>query len=377
MHLRYILSMSLIALLSSRCSADGQIDDLLDRHESCVQSIARLDAMINVTETINEGKSVKDDLWEVRWSKELNRQRQRYRVMQLPTRDEEGNAINIGDLYEDHEFLYVLQNWDTAQSKRLADPGQQGMVRARKERRSAKLPPVSFNVAAYFALFELEAGPEDERRSLRELVTASPKCSYKGEEDVNGVKLQKLDIIHPHTRNNKYYRNCRYEVFLDASVGYLIRKLRLHVPKDTKLNRPLGEYEYNIVEFRELENACYFPMESEFTVRFPDSSSEISSKVSMKASKLTLNKSLPSTALNFVFPENAIVNFDRIDGENRRAFLWGPDNQPIREILSIADVPRPDLDAHTGSDRTWITLTIAGCGVLLVIGIVCYRKFNR
>lgn len=357
--------------------AAGEIglSQLVDHHSSSIELVNRLDVEIAVRETINEGRSVSIPMWSVRWSKQFDSQRQRYRMLHLPTQDELGNPINIGDIFEDTQYLYVLQNWDPSLSKRILDPSMPGPVRAWKQNRNGKLPVPSLNVASMFALFEIQPGPEDERRSLRELVASSPAAEYLGTITVDGLLLHKLRIIHPHTKTGQFYRDCVFNVYLDPAVGYLIRRLELAVPVDAKLNRPHADYEWIVQRFKKVAGDVYFPVETTYLVRFPDFSDKITSECTMKASKLTVNAALPSDAMNFTFPENTVVNFDGLSNDkSRQAFLWGPDNKPIKELHSAADL-RPDSNAVEPS-RNWIRPIIAGLFLITLFSFfVVYRSF--
>ncbi len=344
---------------------------LIDRHEKGVQLLERFDTVVSVKQVSVDGNTANDPLWTIRWSQEGSKSRQRHRNDSSPTQDEKGNPTNVGDIYVDGEFLYEIANWDLSKSKVIPDRYLQGLVKAWKRPHSPEARKSPYNVAAYFALIEIQSGPTDEPRTLREFVAKSPKATYSGEVEMDGRKLHRIEMLHPDTRNQKYFRNCNLELFLDPDAGYMIRRLKLQGSKDGSLKRPEMEIETVVLEFKKEKNGSFFPVKTETSSRYPD----FSSKVSMEATKLTLNTPLPKDALDFAFPENAVVTFDNIDGIKRQAFLWGADNKPVKQIREFDDLP--PLEPPSSQNRGSTLIVLGTLLALLVLGGFLYRRFRQ
>ncbi|MEX2167713.1 MAG: hypothetical protein WD851_00255 [Pirellulales bacterium] len=311
------------------------VEDLVSANQAAVESVRYLDMRIEVYRTGWRGGRLDKPihLSTQRWSKDLDRERQRYRQHFGRQPDAEGNPQNLGDLIESPDQRRVLLNWDPLQPRRIT-PHKQRTVRAYFEPPSPNLPGPFSNPAASFALFQIQGNLDDTRWTLAQLVAASPSVEVSELTGERGKRLWQLAISHPDNKTNGRFTKSRYEIVLDPSVNYLASRVVAYIA-DTDPSPdsivPI-RMEREVTEFGQTRDGTYFPKRAVARMYDGTAAPEAppASEQLRVAEDVLINAELPSDAFDFTFPENAVVTqLPAVDG-SYPLHVWGPDDKPAR-----------------------------------------------
>jgi hypothetical protein len=129
--------------------------------------------------------------------------------------------------------------------------------------------------------------------------------------------------------------------------------------------------------FKDFGNGVFFPMITEYGTKGPRQDAIYLSKGRSEVTHISLNESLPSEVMKFQFPENCLVTHDPPVNGRRKATLYGKDNQPLKEINSIEDLPPlvPELKPSKGFlARNLYLFGWLALGVLVAVAIFIRQK---
>lgn len=361
--------------------AEAAIDEsyLVDAHETTIGLVHSADVTIEVCDTSFNGASVDPPRLQVirRWSKLGQLERQRYRGFVGMTTNADGLPVNLGDLLEDGMTVKVLRNWDWASPQSIT-PHRQGTVRAWYGPDERTTFSGFANPRYHFALFGIQTRTSDTCRTLRQFVKESPSVKLMGPVSLRGHETWKLEMEHPDTRHGGSESGQIVEVYLDPEAGYLIRSLVVHHPvsnPEDPTEVPLRA-ERDVTKFQRHGDGVYFPVEAEFRL-YPVGLLEGRPSLVQRlvGSKITVNQTLPVDAMDFRFPEHAVVNETPAVNGKYKAFLWGPDDKPLRQVYDFDDLgPDPDRRPRTGGTVGWGLVLIAAVGIAVVVLLARRRR---
>jgi hypothetical protein len=374
---------TLTSVVSAFCllSASSEIDIeyLVAAHETAVGQVRSVDVRIDLydlsLDTVEFSPPRHRAAW--RWSMKGPVERQRYELLLGETKNEEGHPINLGDLLEDGRTAKVLMNWRGDHTMKIT-PHRQGSMKAWY----APQEPVNFGVFPNprygFALFGIQSQTNEPRRSVRQFVQESSEVHLAGQADVNGHSTWKVEAIYPGALPESPDKKMRAEIHFDPSVDYLIRKLIVHYPavnpQDPKSFATWAEWE--ITKFEAFGDGVYFPTEAEFRLYGEGLfDGQPSGNQRLVASRLSVNRELPEDAMNFRFPEHALVTELPTVNNQYHVYLWGPDDKPLRKIESIEELgPDPSLQPSQRGSQGLVLVLVAGLGVAAAVVFTVLRR---
>lgn len=375
------MSLSTVALWSLLVICEVDQDYVVAAHESTVGLVRNADITISIFNDSLNGNTVDPPVLRVirRWSFDGRIERERYRFINPPMATSEGLPLNLGDIFEDGTTAKVLMNWDTEAPQRIT-PQRQGTVKAWYGPQQPGPYYFFSHPRQTFALFEIQPRLEERSRSLAQFVRDSPKVTFSGPVSVRGHDTWKLEMAHPDSGPDGEMKGSVVEAYLDPSVGYLIRKLVIQ-PSAGASNgtNDLGiRVEREITKFESVGDGAYFPVEAEYRsypIGLLDGRPSVVDR--LVGERIVVNSTLPADAMNFAFPEHALVQETPAVNGKYKVFVWGPDNTPARSILNIDELgPEPDATAQS---RGPLGLVVVVCGLLgiSVVAVMAMVKRRR
>jgi len=349
-------------------SPNQQLETLLKAHESGVGLIHSLDMRLEHRQVSRNGVAAEKHISTWYWTKQGRRERQRYIEHTRKARDD-GKARNLGDAFEDGTTIKVLSNYDWVDPQPL-HPHKQGTVKAWFGPQDRVMPSPFPNPAGQFAMFQIQMNLEDPRKTLRELVRDSPKASVEGEKMIGSHKVWHLRIEHPDSKSGGKFAGSIYDVYLDPAVNYLVRKVFLDI-KDLD-PRPESvmpmQYEREAIDFKSLGNGVFIPVTVASRMYTPAFGKAPVMEMRTVAEEISVNEPLPKDAFDFRWPENSLVAQFPPKDNQLRVTLWGPNNQPAKEIKSQADLgPMPDELLATKETYSWPRITVIALSCLAIV----------
>jgi len=324
-----------VAMAVAQLGQSPSVDDLVSANQAAVESVRQLDMRIEVYRTGWRGVRLAKPihLTTLQWSKDIDRERQRYKQHFGDEPDTDGRPQNLGDLLETPDQRRVLFNWDPIKPQRIT-PHKQGTLRAWFEPPSPNLPSPFPNPAASFALFQIQANLNDTRQTLAQLVAASPSVQVSQLTDDDENRRWRLTIQHPDNKTGGLFANSHYEIVLSPSVNYLVTSVVAYIADSdpSPSNTVPIRTERKVVEFGQAQDGNYFP--KRVVARMYDGTAAPdaapASEQEWVAEDVVVNAQLPADAFDFVFPENAVVyEMPPVNG-SYPLHIWGPDNKPAR-----------------------------------------------
>jgi hypothetical protein len=320
------------------CGADIDQTAVLKAHAAALTAIRSFD----VSAESYYQKPDEQGHWEpevkssqVRWSKDGARERCR--------RD------NLRRLFSDDFFdgsqLWMLNGWNPHAPPKLT-PRSQQRVRA-VVRPASQLDAATSLAVEFLFAFRLTGAASkdrtqlDECRTLAELVAKSPKVEFhieppSGKDGKLIVLTVSLPSIGDDPPGGDYF-----VITLDPAVNYLVRRVEEHNLKHVISIPKLvehGVFVREVTQFREVDKGVFFPIETRERV-IRQSSNEVLSKARFVVTTIVVNQPLPKDALEFRFPNNAVVTKILDNNKSKvEAWLWGPDNRPAKRIRSPKDL---------------------------------------
>lgn len=352
------------------CAADGAPESettltVVTAHRATMEMIRSVDVEMRI-----EGVGLQPptppsvSIW--RWSMSGDEERIRYRY---PTRDSNGTADQadmIGDSYQNATENRFLLNWDP-ENPPILQPRDQGRVKAFIQPAS-RVAPFSMPPPSVHLLLEFQSVlPGDQRRSLSELVSHSPDVTVQPPTSADA--FWKLSVAMPET-GSAAEADGRYVIHLDPAAGFLARRITEHYdsypwhePGTVKPAMVRVQWIREVEEFSLIAPDIFFPKRVRTRLVRLDTGITTLSIVA-EVTQLRVNEPLLADTFDFRFPENVIVRHLPPANGKVRAQLWGPDDSPIMEIHSVADLPEVANDLELGS--TWIVLSMLLVGPILV-----------
>lgn len=345
----FVIAAALAIVLEVR-SAEPTVDELVAANQSAVESVRKVDMHIEVWRTAWRRQRLASPvhLTTIRWSKDLDVERQSYTYHLGPLTNENGEPTNIGDLIESGDQRRVLLNWNWLNPQPIT-PFKQGSLQAWIEPKSPELPSSFSNPAASFALFQIQANLDDTRQTLKQLVSYSPHVKVVAKADKSGGRLWQLNIEHPHNKTEGRLAGSRYEVVLDPKVNYLVRSVVAHIADTdpSPANTVPVRTERHVTEFRETDDGIYYPTKLVAALYEPHAPLDAppASEQEYAAGDITINSDLPIDALDFHFPKDArVYELPAVNG-SYPLHIWGDNNKPVRTYTGDYEEFRfPDIN---------------------------------
>ena len=313
--------------------AGQTLEEVLDANESAVGLVYRIDMVVDSYRESFNGKKFDPPIlrstW--RWSKDGERQRHRSHSY-----DEKGNPSKFSDLLESGKEWRLLRNWDPQNPPDLLYPRDQEGVYASIEPR---YPNMMFSVEALFTLMKIALEANDPRRTLREFVKTARSARLEGTARVGNHETLKVMVTDPACSTRDSCPDCTVAVYIDRGANFMIRKLerswRAQSERGSKPSRTT--YVVEVKRFKDFGEGVYLPEEVETRMLAPAFMAGPTVETRMVARDVVVNAPLPADALDFHFPENVVVR-ELVPGREKRILLWGPDDQPKKEIEKMDDL---------------------------------------
>jgi hypothetical protein len=164
------------------------------------------------------------------------------------------------------------------------------------------------------------------------------KTSLEGKQSAeNGDVLWRIRAERPGENENA---PSYIEIWVNADKGFLTqRMLAYYAAGGTSAEtgqRVATVQTVEIARFRDFGRGVYFPEIIEGRSGLPagDARKQDGVYLTLAATSLVVNAPLPDDALDFRFPEGAVVREFLQDGRQGRVFLWGSGDRPRREFAS-------------------------------------------
>ncbi len=369
-----------------QASVNEHVMKLVKAHESTIGLIHQFDAQFEIWNSIPadasavlSGKS--------RWTRKDNLERVRTVDFVRHGGPDEVEKKLFADQFDDGKEVRVLKGWDPEHPVQLSPQYQNG-VNAFLERHPLQQQTTRDPAPLLLLSFRDVTDSHELRLSLRQLVQRAKAVEVRGDikrEAGIDKDLICLRIWRDINKKEGGALSGRYfDVFLDPHVGMMARKLVNHHdqytwPGGEKL--PWAEWVHEVKAFHNVGDGVFFPTESELRVYRSDRKTP-TAIIQIKPKTLTMNQSLPEDALDFRFPENAMVVLE--EGGKRKVYLWGPNNEPVRTITSTTEVLEAQREfekkhnIHNPRSRGYVVWFLYSSGVLLAITMVLLRiRFRR
>jgi hypothetical protein len=252
------------------------------------------------------------------------------------------------DCFFDGSRISALSGWNPREPPKIT-PRSQQRVRAStqpaSELEDGKQSALDFLFAFRLLGAQSKDGTQfDEIRTLEKLVAQSPKVDLRVEARAGKQgKLIVLTVAHPGVGddppNGDYF-----VIVLDPAVNYMVRRVEEHnlkfpsnLPGHGRVKQH-AVFEREVTQFREFGKGVFFPVEVQERL-IQQSTHTVVSNVRIVATTIVVNQPFPKDAFDFRFPNNAVVT--KVLDNNRskaEAWLWGPDNKPVKQIRSRKDL---------------------------------------
>ena len=266
-----------------------------------------------------------------RWFFSVGKERFVDGPIKLQRRDDKGNIVDVDlmtEFFYDRERFFVLHDIEPKMdrlSRGTTPVDSKGLSCILDDRH----PKYSFAVAhpqipSFVFMKTIGLGRKDVPRTLAELANEW-NVTLENQEDRKTGELVHLHAI-PKNEDDQRYMGTSFEIFLDPSVGFLIKKIIINDPPKNKLAGLELDFSAvsEVVEFFSFGNGIYFP---KTIVKKPLSDDSIIMRYHV--GKIALNRDVDTVALDFTLPENLLVALAPVvdDGYTKVA-VWGPKNKP-------------------------------------------------
>ena len=364
-----------------------QLQELVELHESALGLIHQIELSLqsefqNYLKEKRFGKLDTPKPWH--WARRGEQERLRYDVDSAPGKD--GRPTGLYDYFVDETSVRMLRNWDPKNPQKIT-PLDGGTVSATVMPRTRRAPGLRDVPRHMLWSFSIE---NDDRRTLAKLVRESPHAELVGPAEIDGHRVWQVRAAHPGV-DGVPQPGVSFDVYLDPEVNFAARRVVEHQPDTQKLiNGKLEKYSFVVIrtvkEFRDFGGGVFVPVEIELVVR--TGSSDGRRIVGLTHVKdLVVNAPLSNDALDFRFPEHALVVGPRVSPTEQRVVLWGPNNRALKEVNSPKDLPgyKEAQEAAAGGSDTEARASRSGgvrrwllWGNLVVIGcLAVWAGFRR
>jgi hypothetical protein len=180
------------------------------------------------------------------------------------------------------------------------------------------------------------------------------------------------------------------DLFFDPNAGCLVRKA-VSVDLSSSPGRGggvaagrkfvVGVMEAN--EFRKFDDGVFFPVSLHVRSYYVDDPDQVKTsapqgEASITVANLIVNQALPKDAFDFRFPENVLVRFYPPKDGGFKTMLWGPNNQPLRQIRSVKDLEAlARAEALAPRRRLWGAIAVAVAAAAILAGVSIWIRRRR
>ena len=339
---RILIVVSMAGLLATAAVPKGQAADpekaaVVKAHAAALAAIRSFDI---VYETYYQWPNKSGD-WnaenkgiQYRWSKDGS-------VVRSQSEWSLQNKEQFNDEFYDGTCLKTLSDWNPHKPPALTPRSQQG-VRCWIYPPS---PPDARLVARPEFLLSFAMSQVDKPRSLQDLVSESPKVEFRIEPQANRNMRQAIFTSFLPGIGDNPPSGDFFVIALDPTVNYMARRVeehRMKFPMEVPGHgffKQHGILEREVTNFKEFEIGVFFPTEVRQRI-IHEPTGTVVSRSRFVVTKLVVNQPLPKDALDFRFPNNALAT-KILDAKKSKAeaWLWGPNNKPIKRIRSGRDLP--------------------------------------
>ena len=178
--------------------------------------------------------------------------------------------------------------------------------------------------------------------TLAQLI-ASGGVTIRGKQkskDGDTIWVLEVDEPAPREADDADKKNPTFSrIYVDADKGFLVSRVATHL---SRTGPPAEGHDFaEVVEFTDCGHGVFFPSTVKREERMPKDRdpplSDVWQTITISATRLSVNTSLPSDAFGFRFPEHAVVYETVPGGSTRKVMIWGPDNKPIKEFRTEKD----------------------------------------
>jgi hypothetical protein len=312
---------------------------------------------------------------------------ERIRAVDFIRRDGFGEVERtlFADQFDDGKERRILRGWDPDHPVSLS-PGEQHGLSGYLERQAFQ--KMSMRDPAPLLLLSLRdvTDTHGPRLSLRQVVRQARAIEVRdpGAQDPPAPDhLISLRIWRDAAKNKSGANSSRYfDVFFDPRAGMMVRKLVNHHDQYAWPGAgtlPWAEWVHEVTSYHDAGNGVFFPIQAEMRVYRSDRK-EPTSIVQIKPKAFTVNKALPADALDFRFPENTTVISE--EAGKRTVYLWGPKNQPVREMHTREEWLQAQLDFDkaqklASSRSRYLVWMMVGAAILLGVTVAGIRLRRR
>lgn len=298
------------ALISLISAIDPQCQAAIDANAQSLDLIRT----IQITSDIVSIKDPTAVVCEVSWSRDGRKER--------IGRVSKTNVKASVDVVLDGDTSKALFNWFP--ETRITPTNQNGV--------GAQIGPrTGFAVAglspALQLRFEVDVSP---RRTLSELAKVSPTVTCKGKVTLDGRDLWLINLETPE-ETTKTTSKQRFDVYLDPSVGYLIRKIVVH-SDDLLPNGKIETYSHahEVLEFRDFGDGVFVPT----LIRNGDLGAW---QTNVVVTSVKVNEPIPPETFEMIWPKFVLVMSPPAANGDARYEVWG-DGKPLRAFQGNADL---------------------------------------
>lgn len=290
-----------------------------------------------VSQCVENGKLTRDTQSKRRWSKSENMER----VREYPTtvkinKSRFGNVSKpeFEDYYFDGKLMRHLRDSKPQQEKKdLTYSDQKGLEATIGTKTNW---PLCADVELLRYLYFDSSPLKMHQLTLANIISEWTVSIQDKQTTSSGDTLWILHAEYPQKDAKDKRAGTYIDVYVNANKGFLVQKAiffangSAHRPDGTPVTSCVVK---EIKEFQDCGHGVFFPKTAEFHLL--GDAKNIGCKdgyfVMATATKLSVNSPLPDNTFDFHFPENAVVHQD-LPGENRKVFVWGPDNKPKKEF---------------------------------------------
>lgn len=317
-----------LSLLSST------VAELVAAHASAVDSLYSFDVTINLHVRLDSGIDWRTPHAMWRFSKLGATERIRYRA---------GNLRVFYDQLRTEKEERWLQDWDPDDPPALSLENQHGVMAALGPRTN-EIP--NWANAAAQVLLKFQFGAESGSSDLREIQASSLFHTTLIEENgIQGLRITREPI-------SGWQEGSYCDVYFEPTANFLVGRVESH----QVTNNQASDGTATVTKWYR-EGANVFPERIEhrfLKAEEPHAVSEVQVGV--------INQELPADALDFRFPENAIVLNLPTVASHAPITLWGADNKPVRtidpdELTSPDGEGQPQEGNALGLNR-WILISV-------------------
>ncbi len=228
--------------------------------------------------------------------------------------------------------------------------------------------------------------------SLKELSELGKGITVDGAVELLGRSAWKLVIHDLSAASKKYFERTNddpkniktaIELTIDQRTFQILRCTRryegfLHKTKDGEVRTTMDEWASAIHEFKELSDGILLPMRTESTRTL---NGKIIVRTATKTLNAKINEPLDADALEFKFPEYALVEHRPAVNGKTKVELWGANDRPLKEIKDEVEDLKEYLhlaprfaDSPASGGRKWFLWLFVG--VAVIGGWLAYRRLR-